>query len=107
MAIAVARVAAELDQVYCPFSGQPIYSDGDVNELPSILFVYYDDAGEYAFVSDLVSGGLTGGQFREAMGPRRVTNGRGQWRYLENLFGVDLTARNQAITFDGNARSPI
>jgi len=30
-----------------------------------------------------VSSGLTGGQFRGATGPRRATNGRGQWCYLD------------------------
>jgi len=31
----------------------------------------------------VVSSGLTGGQFRGATGPRRATNGRGQWCYLD------------------------
>jgi len=34
-------------------------------------------------VFEIVSSGLTGGQFRGATGPRRATNGRGQWCYLD------------------------
>jgi len=54
MAIPVARVASELDQVYCPFTGQSVHSEDGINSLPSLLFVYYGNAGEYAYISDAV-----------------------------------------------------
>jgi len=53
MPLTVARVEAELDQVYCPFSGKAIQDDdGEIAKLPSLLFVYYGNAGLYAYVSE-------------------------------------------------------
>ncbi len=39
--------------------------------------------GQHRLCFQTVSSGLTGGQFRGATGPRRATNGRGQWCYLD------------------------
>jgi hypothetical protein len=52
MGISVARISAELDQVYCPFTGGAIHGDDGVSPLPSLLFVYYGGAGLYGYTSD-------------------------------------------------------
>jgi hypothetical protein len=51
MSLTVAKVKAESGQIYCPFSGEPVDKDGEINPLPSLLFVHYGDAGLYAYSS--------------------------------------------------------
>ena len=60
MPIFVARISAELEQVYCPFTGKPIHGDDGVNAIRSLLFVYYGDAGDYGYVSHALVTMLTG-----------------------------------------------
>ena len=52
MTVSVSKILGELDQVYCPFTGQPVHTGDGVRALPSLLFVYYGNAGEYGYVSD-------------------------------------------------------
>ncbi len=53
MPISLARIVGELDQVYCPFTGQAVYGDeGVIKDLPSLLFVYGGNAGLYGHISD-------------------------------------------------------
>jgi len=52
MPISVAKIVADVDQVYCPFTGRAIHGDDGVNPLPSLLFVYYGGAGDYGYISE-------------------------------------------------------
>ena len=52
MALSVGRIKSE-NQIYSPFSGLPAHGeDGPNEEDPTLLFVYYGDAGLYGYVSE-------------------------------------------------------
>jgi len=41
------------DQIYSPFSGQPADGEDGPNERDTtLLFIFYGDAGEYAYISE-------------------------------------------------------
>ena len=52
MAVPTVTIEAQVDQVYCPFTGKPVHGDDGVSPMDSLLFVYYGDAAEYAYVSE-------------------------------------------------------
>jgi hypothetical protein len=50
MPIPILKLSAEYDRLYHPFTGQAL--DGDRPEQPAgVLFIYYGDAGHYAYLS--------------------------------------------------------
>ena len=59
MPVSVAKIVGDLDQVFCPFTGRAVHSDHGVDALPTLLFVYYGNAGEYGYVSDALVRMLT------------------------------------------------
>ncbi len=52
MPLTVAKVVSELEQVYCPFTGKAVHGDDGVSPLASLLFVYFGNIGDYAYVSE-------------------------------------------------------
>jgi hypothetical protein len=52
MTTPIVHIEAQLDQVYCPFTGQPVHADEGINSLETLVFVYYGNASEYAYVSE-------------------------------------------------------
>ena len=55
MPIPKVRIETTYERIFSPFTGQPVETDDGLGHEPSTLFVYYGDAGEYAYVSpDLV-----------------------------------------------------
>jgi len=52
MSLPTARIHC-LEQVFSPFSGLPADGEGGPNEKdPTLLFVYYGNAGDYAYISN-------------------------------------------------------
>lgn len=59
MPVAHARIHY-LGQVYSPFSGLPADGDGGPNKADStLLFVYYGDAGDFAYIAQRIRNDLT------------------------------------------------
>ena len=60
MSLPIARVR-RLEQIFSPFSGLPADGkDGPNENDPTLLFVYYGNTGEYAYVSKRLQGSMEG-----------------------------------------------
>ena len=52
MAVPTVTIEAQIDRIYCPFTGNPVHGVDGVIPMDSLLFVYYGDSAEYAYVAD-------------------------------------------------------
>lgn len=52
MSIPMVSIEADLDELYCPFTGNTVGGETADWNLPSVLFVTFGDAGDYAHISE-------------------------------------------------------